>query len=95
MGSYYIVGYYSTNSAEDGKYRRITVKLTNGMQGVKLEHRPGYWASKTWGKMNGQDKEQQLKEAISAGDPDHGPAAGARRSIISACRRACISFRFR
>jgi VWFA-related protein len=69
MGSYYIVGYYSTNAAEDGKYRRISVKLTNGMPGVKLEHRPGYWASKTWGKMNGQDKEQQLKEAISAGDP--------------------------
>jgi VWFA-related protein len=68
LRSYYILGYYSTNSAEDGKYRRITVKLTNGMQ-AKLEHRPGYWASKTWQKMNGQDKEQQLKEAISAGDP--------------------------
>jgi VWFA-related protein len=69
LRSYYILGYYSTNSAEDGKYRRITIKLTNGMQGVKLEHRPGYWAGKVWGKMNGQDKEQQLKEAISAGDP--------------------------
>jgi VWFA-related protein len=68
LRSYYILGYYSTNSAEDGKYRRITVKLTNGMQ-AKLEHRPGYWASKTWQKMNGQDREQQLKEAISAGDP--------------------------
>ncbi len=68
MRSYYILGYYSANTAEDGKYRRITVKLTNGMQ-AKLEHRPGYWASKVWGKMNGQDKEQQLKEAISAGDP--------------------------
>lgn len=68
MSSYYIVGYYSTNTAEDGKYRRITVKLTNGMQ-AKLEHRPGYWASKVWGRMNGQDKEQQLKEAIAAGDP--------------------------
>jgi VWFA-related protein len=68
MSSYYIVGYYSTNAAEDGKYRRITVKLTNGMQ-AKLEHRPGYWASKTWRKMNGQDKDQQLKEAMSAGDP--------------------------
>ena len=68
MRSYYILGYYATNTAEDGKYRRITVKLTNGMQ-AKLEHRPGYWASKVWGKMNGQDKEQQLKEAISAGDP--------------------------
>jgi len=69
LRSYYILGYYSTNSAEDGKYRRISIKLTNGMQGVKLEHRPGYYAGKVWGKMNGQDKEQQLKEAISAGDP--------------------------
>ncbi len=68
LRSYYILGYYSTNDAEDGKYRRITVKLTNGLQ-AKLEHRPGYWASKTWQKMNGQDKERQLKEAISAGDP--------------------------
>jgi VWFA-related protein len=66
--SYYILGYYSTNSAEDGKYRRITVKLTNGLQ-ARLEHRPGYYAGRTWQKMNGQDKEQQLKEAISAGDP--------------------------
>ena len=69
LRSYYILGYYSTNGAEDGRYRRISIKLTNGMQGVKLEHRPGYYAGKVWGKMNGQDKEQQLKEAISAGDP--------------------------
>jgi VWFA-related protein len=68
LRSYYILGYYTTNGAEDGKYRRITVKLTNGMT-AKLEHRPGYYASKVWGKMNGQDKEQQLKEALSAGDP--------------------------
>jgi VWFA-related protein len=68
MHSYYILGYYSTNTAEDGKYRRINVKLTNGMQ-AKIEHRPGYWASKTWGRMNSQDKEQQLKDAIAAGDP--------------------------
>ena len=68
MRSYYILGYYTTNGAEDGKYRRITVKLTNGMN-AKLEHRPGYYASKIWTKMGGQDKEQQLKEALSAGDP--------------------------
>jgi VWFA-related protein len=68
MRSYYILGYYTTNPAEDGKYRRITVKLTNGMN-AKLEHRLGYYASKVWTKMGGQDKEQQLKEALSAGDP--------------------------
>jgi len=68
LSSYYILGYYTTNNAEDGKYRKISVKLTNGLN-AKLEHRPGYWASKNWSKLTGQDKEQQLKEALSAGDP--------------------------
>jgi VWFA-related protein len=68
MRSYYLLGYYTTNSAQDGKYRKITVKLTNPMS-AKLEHRKGYYASKVWGKLNGQEKEQQLKEALSAGDP--------------------------
>ncbi len=68
MRSYYILGYYTTNNAENGKYRRIQVKLTNSMN-AKIEHRLGYYGPKSWGKLNGQDKEQQLKEAISAGDP--------------------------
>jgi len=68
MRSYYLLGYYTTNAAQDGKYRKITVKLNNPMS-AKLEHRKGYYASKVWGKLNGQEKEQQLKEALSAGDP--------------------------
>jgi VWFA-related protein len=68
LKSYYVVGYYSTNSAEDGKFRKIGVKL-NGKLDAKLEHRLGYWAGKVWHKMSGQDKEQQLTEAISAGEP--------------------------
>lgn len=68
LRSYYVLGYYSTNAAEDGKYRRISVKLA-GKSAAKLEHRPGYWANKVWGKMTGQDREQQLKEALSAGEP--------------------------
>jgi VWFA-related protein len=69
MKSYYLIGYYSTNAAEDGKYRKISVKLTNKSINAKLEHRPGYYAGKVWAKMSGQDKEQQIKEALSAGDP--------------------------
>ena len=68
MRSYYLLGYYTTNGAQDGKYRKITVKL-NTLTSAKLEHRKGYYASKIWGKLNGQEKEQQLKEALSAGDP--------------------------
>ncbi len=69
MGSYYLLGYYSNNNAKDGKYRRIQVKLTSKMAGMKIEHRLGYYADKVWGKLNSQDKDQQLKEALSAGDP--------------------------
>ena len=69
MGSYYLLGYYSTNSAADGKFRKISVKLNNAKLAAKLEHREGYYADKVWGKLNAQDKEQQLKEALSAGDP--------------------------
>jgi len=69
MSSYYLLGYYSSNVAMDGKYRKITVKLNNPKLAAKLEHREGYYADKTWGKLNSQDKEQALKEALSAGDP--------------------------
>jgi len=69
MSSYYIIGYYTGNTKEDGKFRKIKVSLTNGNTSARLEHRQGYYADKDWHKMNGEDKEQQLKEAISAGDP--------------------------
>jgi VWFA-related protein len=66
--TYYVAGYYTTNVAEDGKFRKIAVKLTGGLS-AKLDHRDGYYASKVWKKFNVTDKEQQLKEAISAGEP--------------------------
>ena len=69
MSSYYLLGYYSSNNAQDGKFRKITVKVNNPKLVAKLEHREGYYADKVWGKLNSQDKEQQLKEALSAGDP--------------------------
>ena len=68
MRSYYLLGYYTSNAAKDGKYRKITVKLNHNLS-AKLEHRKGYYASKVWGRLNGQEKEQQLKEALSTGDP--------------------------
>ena len=66
--SYYVLGYYTTNAKEDGKYRKITVRLNNNLT-ARLEFRDGYYASKVWGKFNGVEKEQQLKEALAAADP--------------------------
>jgi VWFA-related protein len=68
MGSYYILGYYSTNAALDGRYRRIQVKLSPKLQ-AKLDYREGYYAPKEFGKFNSSDKESQLQQALMLGDP--------------------------
>ena len=66
--SYYILGYYTTNAKQDGKYRKINVKLNKNIA-AKLEFRHGYYGDKVWGKFNGSDKEQQLQQAMSSPDP--------------------------
>ena len=68
IGSYYILGYYSTNDARDGKYRRLKVVLNEKMN-AKLDYRGGYFAQKQFAKFNANDKEQQLQEALLLGDP--------------------------
>src|SRR5580658_4932260 len=67
--SYYILGYYATNTKMDGKYRTIVVKLTNPSLKAKLDFRHGYFGDKVWGKFSGADKEQQLQQAMSSPDP--------------------------
>jgi len=71
ISSYYILGYYSSNAAEDGKYRKIQVKLVNKelLAGVKVDFRNGYYAGKTFAKFTAGDKERQLEEALTLGDP--------------------------
>lgn len=69
IGSYYILAYYSTNTAEDGRYRRLQVRLTNKELQAKLDYRQGYYASKTFRNFTSADKERQLEEALALGDP--------------------------
>jgi VWFA-related protein len=67
--SYYILGFYSSNSKEDGKFRRIQVKLNKPGLSAKLDYRDGYYANKTFKKFTDSDKENQLQEALLLGDP--------------------------
>jgi VWFA-related protein len=67
MSSYYILGYYTTNDALDGKFRRIKISLNN--LSAKLDYRQGYYAGKAFGKFTEADKERQLEEALMLGDP--------------------------
>ncbi|MEO5924034.1 MAG: VWA domain-containing protein [Bryobacteraceae bacterium] len=68
ISSYYILGYYSTNSAQDGKFRRIKVQL-NKIVGAKLDYRSGYFAGKTFKQFSSSDRDMQLQEALMLGDP--------------------------
>src|ERR1039457_536330 len=68
ISSYYILGYYTTNAALDGKYRRIKVAIGNN-QIAKLDYRSGYFASKEFKKFDSSDRERQLQEALMLGDP--------------------------
>jgi VWFA-related protein len=69
ISSYYILGYYSTNQAMDGRYRRIKVRTANKTLSAKLDYRGGYFASKQFRDFNSTDRERQLQEALLLGDP--------------------------
>lgn len=65
--SYYVIGYYSTNTALDGKYRRVRIALREIT--AKLDFRTGYYAGKTFNKFTTADKERQLEDALLLEDP--------------------------
>ncbi len=68
IGSYYILGYYSSNPALDGRFRRIRVRLAS-QPTARLDYRSGYFASKQFRDFTSSDKERQLEEALLLADP--------------------------
>jgi len=65
---YYIVGYYTTNDAQNGHFRRVKITL-DPAQDASLDYRQGYYANKTFDRFNTADKERQLEDALMLGDP--------------------------
>jgi len=68
LSSYYIIGYYTTKSTPDGKFRRVKITY-GGDSSVKLAYRQGYYANKVFAKFTAADKERQLEDALMLGDP--------------------------
>src|SRR5580698_7027190 len=65
--TYYLLGYHSTNSARDGRYRRIVVKCN--LPGVKIDYRRGYYAPADDQHATQDDKERQLEEELASDLP--------------------------
>jgi len=66
--SYYVIGYYPSNTNLDGKFRRVKITLKETPT-AKLDYRQGYYAGKTFNKFTAADKERQLEDALMLGDP--------------------------
>jgi len=67
---YYLVGYYSTNTANDGAWRRVHVKIDQLPAGARIRAREGYYAAKNFGVFTTEDRERQLEEAFQSETPE-------------------------
>lgn len=65
--AYYILGFHSTNPAQDGSYRRLTVKVNRS--DVKLDYRPGYYAPADFKHQKTEDREEVLMEQMRSDLP--------------------------
>jgi VWFA-related protein len=61
---YYLLGYHSTNTARDGRFRRITVRINR--PGLKLDFRRGYYAPADFQHSTREDRERQLDEELAS-----------------------------
>jgi VWFA-related protein len=65
--AYYILGFHSTNTARDGSYRHLTVKLNRNE--VKMDYRPGYYAPADFQHQKTEDREVVLTEQMRSDLP--------------------------
>jgi VWFA-related protein len=65
--AYYIVGFHSTNTARDGSYRHLTVKVNRS--DVKIDYRPGYYAPADFQHQKNEDREQALTDQLRSDLP--------------------------
>src|SRR3984957_11316798 len=68
ISEYYVIGYYTTNTARNGHFRRVKISLAQDAT-AKLDYRQGYYAEKEFSHFTTVDKERQLEDALMLEDP--------------------------
>ncbi|HMD31512.1 MAG TPA: VWA domain-containing protein, partial [Candidatus Acidoferrales bacterium] len=66
--AYYVLGFYSTNPAQDGKYRRLQVRIKRS--DVKMEFRQGYYAPRDFKHFQQEDRDKQMADELSSDLPE-------------------------
>jgi VWFA-related protein len=68
ISDYYSIGYYTSNTAQNGRFRRVKISLA-GDSSANLAYRQGYYADKQFSRFTAVDKERQLEDALMLEDP--------------------------
>jgi VWFA-related protein len=65
--SYYVLGYYPSNTKEDGRFRKIRVEVSRPQ--LRVQSRPGYFAAKQFIRLTQAERDRQLEEAFTVDRP--------------------------
>ncbi len=68
LSSYYIVGFYSSHTALDGKFHRVRITVGNPRV-ADVSYRQGYYADTEFARFTDADKERQLEQALRLDNP--------------------------
>jgi VWFA-related protein len=68
ISDYYTIGYYTTNTAQNGRFRKVAITVDSALN-ASLDYRHGYYANKEFNRFTAADKERQLEDALMLGDP--------------------------
>jgi VWFA-related protein len=68
VSDYYSIGYYTSNTAQNGRFRRVKIALATDSNAI-LAYRQGYYADKKFSRFTAVDKERQLEDALMLEDP--------------------------
>jgi VWFA-related protein len=67
---YYLLGYISSNTQRDGRYRRITIRLNRtDLKDARVEFRKGYYAPADFQHSTKESREQQLQDQLISDVP--------------------------
>jgi VWFA-related protein len=68
ISSYYMLGFSSTNTSRDGRFRRLTVRVRNRAN-LKVDAKNGYYADRDFAHTAKGDREFMLQEQLAAPIP--------------------------